>query len=150
MAESKQAKYRVGVIGCGLMGTPHARAYNENPLTEVVAAADPDQATLEQFCERFDLAAGYSTYGEMLEREQLDIVAPVLPVSANPDAVVAAARAGVRAIFCEKPIAASLEDADRMVEECRSHGVAFACGDAFRNLPQYWKAKEVIDSGVID
>ena len=141
------AKYRVGLIGCGLMGTVHARAYNENPMTEIVAAADPDPENLKLFCERFNLASGYDSYDEMFRKEQIDIAAPVLPVQANPRAVVAAARAGVKAVFCEKPIAANLEDADRMVEECRSRGIPFACGDAFRNYPQFWQAKEMIDAG---
>ena len=34
-----------------------------------------------------------------------------------------------------------------MVEECRSRAIPFACGDAWRNLPQFWKAREMIDSG---
>ncbi|MCH2321829.1 MAG: Gfo/Idh/MocA family oxidoreductase [SAR202 cluster bacterium] len=147
MTESTHPKYRVGLIGCGLSGTTHARAYNENPSTVVVAAVDPDQANLDQFCQRFDSVQGYRTYDEMFANEDLDIVAPVLPVSINADAVVAAAKAGVSAIFCEKPIAASLQDADRMVEACLTEGVKFACGDAFRNLSQYWRAKEIFDSG---
>ena len=99
MTESTHPKYRVGLIGCGLMGTTHARAYNENPSTVVVAAVDPDQANLDQFCQRFDSVQGYRTYDEMFANEDLDIVAPVLPVSINADAVVAAAKAGVGAIF---------------------------------------------------
>ena len=141
------AKYRVGMIGCGLMGTHHASAYALNPMTEIVAAADPDSENLERLCERFNVRGRYSSYHDMLANERIDIAAPVLPVSANPDAVVACARAGVRAIFCEKPIAALLEDADRMVEECNSRGIAFACGDAFRNYPQLWLARHIIESG---
>ena len=149
MTQQNEAKYRVGVIGCGRKGTSHARAYDLNPLTEVVAAADPDPANLQLFARRFGLTAAYSSYGEMLAKEQIDIAAPILPVSANPDAVVACAKAGVKAIFCEKPISASLLDADRMVEECRSRGVKLASGDAYRNFPQLWTARELIDSGEI-
>ena len=148
MAKPNEPRYRVGVIGCGNKGTQHARAYQLNPLTEVVAAADPDPGNLELFCERFDVP-GYHTYEGMFAKERIDIAAPILPVSANPDAVIAAARAGVKAIFCEKPIAASLEDADRMVEECRSGGIPFACGDAFRSYRQLWKAREIIESGQV-
>jgi predicted dehydrogenase len=144
MATAK--KYRVGLIGAGLMGTVHARAYNENPMTQVVAAADSDPETLELFCERFDVP-GYDSYEEMVRKEQVDIAAPVLPVKANPDVVIGCAQLGVKAIFCEKPIATVLADADRMVEACLRAGIPFACGDAFRNLPQYWQAKAMIDSG---
>ena len=141
------AKYRVGIIGCGRKGTGHARAYALNPKTQVVAAADTDPENLELFCERFNLEIGYSSYEEMLEKEDIDIAAPILPVIANPDAVIACAEAGVKAIFAEKPISASLEDADRMVEACRSRGIPFAAGDAYRSFPQLWKARDMIEAG---
>ena len=110
------SKYKVGVIGCGRAGTGRARAFDLHPLCEVVAGADTDPKNLELFCQRFDVP-GYNTYEAMFENEQLDITLPILPVNANADAVVASAQAGVKAIFCEKPLTASLEDADRMVEE---------------------------------
>jgi len=139
--------YRVGVIGCGRKGTGHARTYALHPKTEVVAAADPDPGNLELFRRRFGLSSGYSSYEEMLREEEIDIAAPILPVIANPEAVVACAEAGVRAIFCEKPISASLEDADRMVEACRARSIPLAAGDAYRNFPQLWQAREMMDVG---
>ena len=141
------AKYSVGVIGCGRKGTGHARGYFLHPSTEVVAAADPDQENLELFCERLGITAGYSTYDEMLSKEKIDIAAPILPVNANPDAVIACAEAGVKAIFSEKPIAAKLEDADRMVNECASRGIPLACGDAYRSFPQFWDARRIMEAG---
>ena len=73
------AKYRVGIIGGGRKGSQHARAYVLNPLTDVVAIADTDPENLELFCGRFNVP-GYSDYKEMLEKEQIDIAAPILPV----------------------------------------------------------------------
>ena len=140
------AKYRVGIIGGGRKGSQHARAYVLNPLTDVVAIADTDPENLELFCGHFNVP-GYNDYKDMLEKEQIDIAAPILPVTPNPDVVVGCAEAGVKAILCEKPLAATLEDADRMVEACRSRGIKFGAGDMDRNLPAYWKAKEIIDSG---
>lgn len=123
------------MIDCGMRGLCHARLYTHNPRTEVVAASDPDEDNLRRFTETFGVP-GYNDYNDMLSNEQIDIAAPVLPVRANADAVVAAARAGVRAIFCEKPLTASLKDADRIVEECRSRSVYFYGGHAFKNYPQ--------------
>ena len=114
--------YKVGMIGVGMQGLCHARSYMHNPYTEVVAGSDTDPDNLDLFTQSFGVP-GYSSYEEMLDKEEIDIIAPVLPVRANPDAIVAAARAGVKAIFCEKPLTASLEDADRVVSECRSQGV---------------------------
>lgn len=141
-------KYSVGMIGVGRMGSNHARGYVMNPFTNLVAGADTDPELLELFQERFG-AEGYQTWDEMFEDKQIDIAGPVLPVSVNADAVVAAARAGVKAIFCEKPLTASLADADRMVEECASRGIVFAAGLVPRNYPEMWQAREMIESGEV-
>ena len=141
-----QKIYRVGLIGTGCKGNGHARGYEGNPRTELVAAADPDPSNLAIFRERFPVT-GYSDYHEMLAKENVDIAAPILPVKPNPTVVIDCARAGVKAIYCEKPMAASLAEADQMVEETDSRGIALASGDAYRNMPQHWKVKALIDSG---
>ena len=140
------AKYRVGVIGGGRKGTQHARAYMLNPLTEVVALADTDPENRELFCERFGVL-GYVDYREMLEREQIDIAAPILPVRPNPEVIIGCAEGGVKGILCEKPLAASLEEADRTVAACRNRGVRFGAGDLDCNLPAFRKGLEIIESG---
>ena len=146
MSGSPDPKYRVGLIGCGRAGTPRARAFDLHPLCAVTALADTDPENLELGCQRFGVP-GYSSYEEMFANERIDIAMPILPVRPNADAVVAAARAGVRAIFCEKPLTARLEDADRMVEECRSRGVHLAAGVVVSSHPEYQKAYELAASG---
>lgn len=141
--------YRVAVIGVGRKGTQHAMAYALHPSCEVIAAADPDLQNLDLFQRRFGVSKVYNDYRDLLANETIDIAAPILPVSVNPEVVIACARAGVRAIFSEKPISASLAEADQMVEECRSRGIPFACGDAWRNLPQFWQFKSMIEAGEV-
>ena len=101
MPNSKNPKYRVGIIGCGRAGTGRARAFDLHPLCEVVAIADTDPENLALGCRHFNVP-GYNTFDEMFKHEQIDIAMPVLPVRPNADAVVASAEAGVKAIFCEK------------------------------------------------
>ena len=124
---SEDSKYKVGLIGAGRAGVPRARAFDLHPLCEVVAIADTDRANLELAAGRFGVP-GYETWDEMLERHELDIGMAVLPVRPNADAVMALARAGVKTIFCEKPLTGSLADADRMVEETSSRGIPLICG----------------------
>ena len=114
-----EAKYRVALIGCGRAGLPRARAFDMHPLCQVVALADTDVENLALASGFFD-APGYPSYDELFANEQIDIAAAVLPVQPNAGAVVAAAEAGAKAIFCEKPLTASLVDADRMVAACIS------------------------------
>ncbi len=148
MTNPKTKKYRVGVIGGGRMGTNWARGYHVHPRTELVAVTDSDPENLELFCKRFDVP-GYSTYDEMFANEQIDISAPILPVKANADAVVGSARAGVKAVYCEKPVAASLADADRMVEECESRGIHLAAGAVVSSHPDYRKAYKMVAGGEV-
>ena len=140
--------YRVGVIGCGRKGTQHARAWDLTPGSEVVAAAETDPENAELFRRRFGVPV-YEDYREMLRNESIDIAAPILPVSANHEVVVGCAEYGVKGILCEKPITDSLRNADEMVAACRVKDIAFGCGDLDRNLPDYTRAKAIIDSGEI-
>ena len=140
--------YRVGVIGCGLKGTQHTRAWNLTPGAEVVAAAETDPENADLFRKRFGVPV-YDDYREMLRNESIDIAAPILPVSANHEVVMRCVEAGVKGILCEKPITDSLAHADEMVATCRAKGIAFGCGDLDRNLPDYTRAKAIIDSGEI-
>ena len=126
----------------------YAVAYRFHPQTELVAAADTDAETLALVCDRFAVP-GYADYRDMLARERLDIVAAILPVGAQHDVVVGCAQAGIRAVQCEKPMAATLADADRMVEACRANGVSLAVGDLDRNLPEYGIARALIEAGEI-
>ncbi len=143
---TEKAKYRVGVIGVGRQGSYHARAYDLHPLCEVVAGVNTGQETLDLFTERFGVP-GYNDYQEMLRREEIDIAVTALPVKPNPDAVIACAEAGVKAVASDKPLAASLADLDRMVEACRSRRIPFAAGTVHRNFKQYWAARKLIDDG---
>ena len=83
----------------------------------------------------------------MLAKEAIDIAAPILPVGPNPEIVVACAEAGVKGILCEKPMASTLAQADRMVAACSSRGIKFGAGDMDRNLPQYWRARQLLEAG---
>ena len=146
MTDARHAPYRVGMIGCGRKGTQYARSYALHPATAVVAAADPDPDNLALFCERFQVP-GYRSYEELLANEQLDIAAPILPVSENPAVVLGCAQADLKAISCEKPMSASLADADRMVAACAARGIKLAVGDLDRNLPHYRQAAALLASG---
>ena len=140
--------YRVAAIGCGRKGTEHARAYNLNSRSVVVAGADPDPENLDIFTKRFGVP-GYADYNEMLRKENVDIVLAVLPVIANREVVMASVRHDVPAICTEKPLAARLADADEMVAACRERGIKFGCGDLERNHHYYWEAKDKIAAGEV-
>ncbi len=146
----KAAKYRVAVIGCGSHGTRLARAFDLNPLTQVVCGVNRGQEGLDLFCGRFDGINGYNDYEKMLAKEQFDIALLALPVNVNAEVVVACAgKEGVVGIMSEKPVATSLAEADAAIEACASRGIPWASGDMFRNAPQLWKARALVEGGEI-
>lgn len=95
---------------------------------------------------------GMSTYTdafELIERESPDILAVVTPDHLHADLVVAAAGKGIPAIMCEKPLATSLSDADRMITACREHGTRITVDHTRRWDPFFHQAKLLIDEGRI-
>jgi len=157
-------KYRAGVIGCGRMGSTiddemigsnwflphsHAASYKEAEKTELVAAADIDEAKLKAFSERWGVTALYTDYKEMLAKENLDIVSVTTKTVTKPEIVINAAKAGVKGIYCEKPIADVLREAEEMIAVCKEFDVKFAINASLRWEAFYSKAKEIIEQGVI-
>ncbi len=158
-------KYRAAVIGLGRMGstyddeghaggatfTPycHGPAYYYSPLTDLVSGADPHDSQRELFGERWGIAPQnmYRDHKEMLANENLDIVSVTTTAKVRPSLVLDAARAGVKAIWAEKPMAFSLAAADDMVRVCRENGVALAINTARRWNPFYSEARRMIDDG---
>ena len=82
----------------------------------MVAVADPDDAGRARAKEQSGASRDYADYREMLQREELDIVA-VCPrwLDQRLEMVLACLEAGCH-VYCEKPFAISLEDGDQMVE----------------------------------
>jgi predicted dehydrogenase len=161
-----QKTYRVGIIGCGrkastiddeqrwltnydVLPCSHASAYTACARTQIVAAADPDRSKLEAFGERWNVSALYSDYREMLSKESLDIVSVTTHAPLHGPATIDAARAGAKGIICEKAVAISLAEADRMIEECRSAGARLLVNYPRRYHPTYAAARKAIQGGRI-
>lgn len=144
-----QAKYKVAVIGCGSHGTRLARGFAINPLTEIVCGVNRGQEGLNLFCDRFGVR-GYNDYREMLTKEEFDLALLALPVNVNAEVVIACSeKDGVKGIMSEKPIATSLIEADAAVRACADKGIPWAAGDMFRNAPEIWTARKLVETGEI-
>ena len=145
--------YRAGAIGRtgqGDYGHGLDVAYQGNPNVEFVAVADPDPEGLQAAGERTGATQLYSDYREMLEKANLDLVS-VGPrwIDCHAEMVIACAEAGgVKGIFCEKPFAANLAEADAMIEACDRSGVKLVV--AHRRASAYEQyAKKLVDAGEI-
>ena len=146
------ARYRAGAIGRtgrGNWGHGLDVAFVGVPRVEFVAVADDDADGLREAGARTGAWSPYGDYREMLERERLDFVAvcPRWP-DARVEMVIAAAEAGVRGIFCEKPFARTLAEADAMLEACERVGTRVAVAHRRAN-PYEQRAKAMVEEGAI-
>lgn len=116
-------KWRVAILGLGHWYSAYglARALPEYPKAQLIAAAWHDKAQLDAFASAFDVE-GYADYCALLDRERVDIVFLAAPPSELMDLTLMAARAG-KHIVLGKPMAMSVEQADRMVAAVQEAGV---------------------------
>ncbi len=129
----------------------HAAAYAAHPQTEVVAVCDLRTDLLERFRQtwgdHWPEARLYTDAWEMLATEQPDLVSIVTPDHRHAELTVAAAEGGAKAILCEKPLATSLADADRMIAACAQRGTLLSVEHTRRWSPIYRQARALIQSG---
>lgn len=114
---------------------------------DLVAIADDDPKGLEAAGKRTGARALYRDYSEMLAKEKPDVVS-VGPrwVDQRVAMVTAAAQAGCH-IYCEKPLAADLADADAMLAACAKAGVKMAVAHQFRAMPPVRQALADVRAG---
>ena len=119
---------RLGLIGCGgIVQNTHARAYRSlRDTVKVTALADIVPENLQKIGELFGVPTEnrYADYREMLEHAALDAVTVATPHSFHAEQVIEAADAGV-AIISEKPMATTLEEADKILESVRRNSVPY-------------------------
>jgi len=142
------SKINVGLVGVGRLGALYARylAY-QIPNSNLLAASDIDPAT-ETIAKELGVTKWYPNYQDLIDDKQIDAVVIVTPTSTHHDIVAAAARAG-KAIFCEKPLSISLDEARAMERVVAETGVFFHMGFMRRFDRGFRAAKQKIEQGVI-
>jgi predicted dehydrogenase len=131
----------------------HASAAAAIPGLELVAGCDISAAARDGFKDRwsgrFPGLKVYEDYAEMLRAERPELVAVVTPDHLHRGVVEAAIEAGAHGIFCEKPIATTLEDADAIVTAVRAAGVTMNVNYTRRWFPEFVEARRLVRSGAI-
>lgn len=132
-----------------LRGKPctHAGAYDAHPRTRLVALADIDAQRRAVVGKAFRVRRRFADYKEMLAVVRPDIVSIATWTDLHADMAVAACEAGVKGIWLEKPIAATLKDARRVVRAVEKHGVKMVVGHERRWGPGFRALKAELDSG---
>ncbi|MBZ5201976.1 Gfo/Idh/MocA family oxidoreductase [Planomicrobium chinense] len=143
----------IGMVGYKFMGKAHSNAYRALPMffpdritptmkvicgrnTEAVSAA----------AEQFGWAEYTSDWKALVSRDDIDLIDINAPSNAHKEIAVAAASAG-KHLYCEKPLALSLEDSRDMLDAAERAGVKHMVGFNYRFAPAVMLAKRLIDEG---
>lgn len=137
-----------GVIGFGNIGQSVTNYINEtrSDSARIVAACDIDDSQLNLAANEYGLAA--TPDASTLIQMDLDFVVIASANHAHADQVVMAADAG-KHIFCEKPIALTMPETDRMAAAVEEAGVINVVNYSMRYIDGYLKCKQMVDAGKI-
>ncbi|MHB8772654.1 MAG: amidohydrolase family protein [Syntrophales bacterium] len=109
-------KLKVGLAGAGSISSNHLVAWKTVPGLEVVAVANPTIAKAQARAAEFGIPAFYASVAEMLASHDLDIIDIASSRSSHPENIRMAAAKGVH-IFCQKPLADTLAESEKLVAE---------------------------------
>ncbi|MBW2056834.1 MAG: Gfo/Idh/MocA family oxidoreductase [Deltaproteobacteria bacterium] len=148
-------KLNVAIIGYKFMGKAHSNAWKKAPLffdlnVEPVMklACGRHEGPLGDFAERWGWEEIETDWRKVVERDDIDIVDISTPTFLHHDIAVEAAKRG-KHIFCEKPIALTVEQARSMYEAAEKNGVVHYLNHNYRRCPAVLLAKRLIDEGKI-
>lgn len=138
---------RVGVIGCGGMGTTHylsLKALSSQMDVEVTALSDCRKDLLDKAASYLPGARTYADGMELIENEELDVVHICLPTYLHTSHAVAAMEHGMH-VLVEKPVCLTHEDGQKILEAAERTGRKVMVGQVVRSFDEYQYLKKVYD-----
>jgi myo-inositol 2-dehydrogenase / D-chiro-inositol 1-dehydrogenase len=146
---TSQHPVAVGLIGAGRMGAFHAETLATRiPGARLAALADPAPGAAQRLADRLGCPKALTDIGDLLADPQIEAVVIATPARTHADLAEAAARAG-KAVYCEKPMATTLADADRAIATARDAGVPLQVGFNRRYDAGFRAAHDKVVSGAI-
>ena len=149
---------RVAMIGHGFMGAAHSQAWRVAPRffdlpyePELAVLVGHDSSRAAAAAERFGWHSFATDWREVVARDDIDLVDICTPGDSHVDIAIAALAAG-KHVLCEKPLANSVADAERMTataDEAAQHGVFAMVGFSYRRVPAITFARDIVRSGRI-
>lgn len=139
---------RVAIVGYGARAEIAAHVATARPGSRVVAIVDPSPAGLRRGMTRYPDATGYATLAELCEAGGVDAAIVTTPDHTHEAVSVELLRAGIP-VYLEKPLAITLESADRILETAAGSGTPLYVGHNFRHAGVVRLMREVIERGDI-
>ncbi|MBI3973806.1 MAG: Gfo/Idh/MocA family oxidoreductase [Chloroflexi bacterium] len=139
----------IGLIGCGNMGSSHARQMGALQEINLAAACDVDEAKARATAEAAgDRVAAFADVDELLRRAGIPAVIVATPNFTHRDIVLKAIAAG-KDVFCEKPMALTVADCDTMIAAAREAGRKLMVGQVLRLMSVYSTVRRLVGEGLI-
>ena len=139
-------KARIGIVGSKFAADFHADSYSRNPRAEIVAVAAIDN--LEPYSKKWGIKETMTDYKELCKRKDIDIIDVCVPNFLHYEVVMEAAKNG-KHVFCEKPLAITVENGREMVAFCKKQGVKLLYAEDWCFAPALLKAINLIKQGAV-
>jgi len=140
---------KVGIVGCGRMASAHAGALNRIGGSEIAGVYDIDVSKAEKFAKEFGAKRVCGSRAELLNECGVELLLICDYGHQHADELHAAMNAGIRSIFCEKPVIRHIEEAVPLLKQQKETGTLIAVGHVRRVFPDQLKMKEILDSGIL-
>jgi UDP-N-acetylglucosamine 3-dehydrogenase len=139
---------KVAVIGCGSIARHrHLIEYDVHAGVEITAVCDIVETRANEMAAKYN-AKPYTSYQELLAKENIDAVSICLPNALHAPFSIAALNAGCH-VLCEKPMATSSEEADQMIEAAKINNKKLMIAHNQRFVPSHVKARKLIENGEV-
>lgn len=140
----------IGRTGRGDWGHAIDELFLDLPGTELVAVADESTEGLAAAASRLGLARTFPEWRRMLDEARPEIVVLCMRhVDCHAEMAIAAAKAGAKGIFMEKPFVRSKTEADAVIAACTASGTKLSSAFVNRHSPTYAAVREMVDDGRI-
>jgi predicted dehydrogenase len=153
--EETMKQVNIGMIGYKFMGKAHSHAYRDLPLffperlrPEMKVICGRNQEAVAEAATQFGWKEFTNDWRALVERDDIDLIDINAPSDVHKEIAIAAAKAG-KHVFCEKPLALTLQDSKEMLEAVKEAGVKHMIGFNYRFTPAVRLAKKLIDEGAL-
>lgn len=143
----KRAK--IAILGTGFISDIHLESYHRFiPEADVIAVYARNEQKVKAFAEKFGIPVWYTDIDKIINESGCEIVDICLPNFMHAEATIKAANAG-KHIIIEKPLAVTLEEADRMIEACKKNNVKLMYAEELCFAPKYERARQLVKEGAV-
>jgi predicted dehydrogenase len=156
MAQGEQGRFGIGMAGYGFMGAAHSQAWRSAPAffdlpmqVEMTAVAGRNADAVGAAAKKWGWNRAETDWRRLVESDDIQLVDICTPGDSHVDIAIAALEAG-KHVLCEKPLANSVVEAEKMAEAARAaaeRGVYAMVGFSYRRVPAIGLAKQLIEQG---